>query len=418
MSISKRIEYLVSSGESPIAKEVVDPSGIAKTMRLLPIVPYAGSGNASSHSWLDFFKSIVQMSPTFSACVNKKTGYAFGAPTMVLPDGEHSTAQYFNESISRFGFSGDGGDTLGAFCRDVNKQLETGGFCVARIAVSTVSGQSFCKMSAIPLGMALKVKDVSTGFEGVVISSSFDYQYLRKNKPEILPIFPSFTESNGVLQAAFMFKAGGAVHYGRPPAIACVMPAYEEMLLVSSRIISAKSHFTPRVILEFEGSDPTDQGFPIVDGSSERDGANPDEGKSFVERFTERYTNAGDNPSQVMAIERPIGASPMVVAQIQPMAGHEYHRAISEIARDSILAAHGCTPRFMGFEASSGFSKDAFLNDYVVNMEPVIDLDRRRTLEPLNNVLSILYEMFPTLKVNDGRLHFIEPIYDALKEIK
>lgn len=190
MSISRRIEYLVGVGESPIAKEVVDPIGIAKTMRLLPIIPYAGSGNVSSHGWLDFFKSIAQMSPTFSACISKKTGYAFGTPTVVLPNGEYSNRQYLLENISRFGFTGDGGDTIGAFCRDLNKQLETAGFCVVRIAVSTVSGQSFCKMSAIPLGMGLKIKDPNSRFDGIAVSNSFDYQYLKKNKPEILPIFP------------------------------------------------------------------------------------------------------------------------------------------------------------------------------------------------------------------------------------
>jgi len=415
MSASRRIEKAAAERVvSPIASEVIDPVAIARTMKRFPIVPYAGTSKASSHSWLNFFYSLAQQSVLHAACIRKKSIYAFGVPVLLNESGEEVEEVSLSDALAPFLFSSTQGKGLSNFAKSVNFQLEAIGFCVCIIRVATVAGVTRVSLSEVPAGWGLRMRDPNTGFDGFAISPNFSDDYLRKYPPEILPQFPEFEERDGVFVSASMVSAGGAVNYGRPPAMSASASAFESILNTNYRSSSASSAFVPRLILEFEAGDATTG----PDSSDAGDIAGGEKDSAFAREFVKRYTNKGDDPPSIMVTERPIGAAPVSAIQVNAQANADYFERIQRINDDQVLAAHGCTKRFIGMESAGGFSKDQFLWDYIVNVEPVIDADRNRFLFWLYDILDVIFEAYPALSFAPMRLSFKEPVYDAINEIK
>lgn len=415
MSASRRIEKAVFERVvSPIAAEVIDSPAIARSMRRYPIVPYAGTSKRSAHSWLDFFKSIAQQSVVYAACINKKTIYAFGEPVLIDEGGNDVTGASLTSWLSNFSFSSSIGNGITNFAKCVNVQLETTGFCVCIIRISTVASVTKVSFSEVPSGWGLRLRDKESGFNGFIISPSFDDEYLRQNTPDIIPEFPNFKKNEGTLISASMISAGGAVNYGRPPAMSACASAFESILNTNYRSYSSSNAFVPRLILEFEAGDATTG----PDSSSSSDIANSSSNSNFAQEFVMRYTNKGDDPPSIMVTERPVGASPVTAIQVNPQTGSDYFEKIQNLNDEQIIAAHGCTRRFLGFESAGGFSKEHFLWDYVVNVEPVIDADRKRFLDWFQSILDELFVMYPALSFLPMRFSFREPIYEAIREIK
>lgn len=413
MSASRRIEKAAFERViSPIAAEVTDSAAIARSMKRYPIVPYAGSSKSSSHAWLDFFKSLAQQSVIHAACIRKKTTYAFGEAILVDEKGNEFVDE-LKEALSAFSFSSSIGTGISNFAKSVNAQIEATGFCVCIIRVSTVASVTKVSFSEVPSGWGLRFREANSGFDGFIISPSFEDEYLKKNEPELLPEFPSFKERDGVLISAAMLNAGGGVNYGRPPAIAACASAFESILNTTFRSYSSANAFVPKLILEFEAGDATTG--PESSSSSDIAGSLP--ANDFAQEFVKRYTNKGDDPPSIMVTERPVGASPVTAIKVEPQTGADYFEKIQKLNDDQVIAAHGCTHRFLGFESSGGFSEQQFLWDYVVNVKPVIDADRKRFLDWLHNILDKIFAMYPAISFYPLKISFREPIYEAIRGI-
>ena len=91
---------------------------------------------------------------------------------------------------------------------------------------------------------------------------------------------------------------------------------------------------------------------------------------------------------------------------------------MGEQAAQKIMEAHECTLRFMGRDASNGFSKDAFSLDYVVNMAPVIASERERLLVFLNQIITVVWTMTGNEALNQYSLWFTDLLPASLTTIE
>ena len=108
----------------------------------------------------------------------------------------------------------------------------------------------------------------------------------------------------------------------------------------------------------------------------------------------------------------------MFVFQVAPNTNEKWYKETGAMSESYILGAHGATLRFMGKDAANGFSTDAFVSDYVMNMEPVINDLRTTVMVFSNSILSVAWEALGMQQMNDISLSFQTPIQSAIDEYK
>jgi hypothetical protein len=132
----------------------------------------------------------------------------------------------------------------------------------------------------------------------------------------------------------------------------------------------------------------------------------------------DNYTNKGDDPSSVIITARPNGGRPMFVFQIKPNTNENWYKVTGEMSEQRILRAYGLTLRFMGFDASTGFSSDTFIADYVMNVEPVLNEKRNTLMNFTNGILTIIWDIAGLSELNQYSLNFKSPIASQIEQFK
>ena len=177
-------------------------------------------------------------------------------------------------------------------------------------------------------------------------------------------------------------------------------------------IRQSAGNFVGQLIIEVEDDDPTNNP-AINDDDAKRAGFD-----SFVDRMEENYTNKGDDPSSVIVTARPAGGRPMFVFQVKPNTNENWYKVTGEMNEQRILRAHGLTLRFMGFDASTGFSSDTFIADYVMNVEPVLNEKRNTLMSFVNKILTAIWETAGREELNQYALNFRSPIASQIEQFK
>jgi len=126
----------------------------------------------------------------------------------------------------------------------------------------------------------------------------------------------------------------------------------------------------------------------------------------------------GDDPSSFMIFARPMGGRPLFVFQVSPNTNENWFKVMGDEKRGEIMRGEGCTLRFLGFEAANGFSTDAFVDDYVFNMEPVIYNNREAITNFFNQIVSEVWRITGNENLNQYSVTFGSPIEMQLAEYK
>ncbi len=211
----------------------------------------------------------------------------------------------------------------------------------------------------------------------------------------------------------FHLKNGDNSWYGRPESAGADLYKYREVQDAMYLVKQAGANFTGQLIIEVEDDDP-EYAAAIEDESAKHVGF-----AGFADRFEQNYTQKADDPQSVLVTARPYGSKPMFVFQVSPNTNQDWYKVTGEIAEQKITRAHGCTPRFMGFEVANGFSQDVFVSDYVMNMEPVINSLRDEITGISNDALSVAWlELLNKPEMNEISISFMPPIQMAIEQYK
>lgn len=411
---------VISEIEDPIPKEIRDTSEVSNVIEKWKLVPYAGTDKYTGHSTLAWYLMLAKLSPTNGGAIDKLAKYTVGGRGVFIrsenPDydiGEESqplTQQEkiaYEQAITEF-IDFEGG--VRNFHRLLVWGYKSTGNAWVEMSIVTVQGQTRVSFRYIRQTNVMYLKTGPDEMRMGVISPIWSEAYLRKNEPRVIPLYPNFTVKDGAQKTLFHLKAGDNNWYGRPDSQSGDLYKYREVQDAMYIIKQAANNFTGQIIMEVEddGADPA-----IDEAGAWQAGFD-----SFADRMIENYTQRGKDPMSVFVTSRAFGAKPMFVFQVAPNTNQTWYKETGAMSQDFILGAHGCTLRFMGKDAANGFSTDAFVSDYVMNMEPVINDLRTTIMVFSNNILSVAWEALGLIELNDISLTFKSPIQSQVEQYK
>lgn len=414
--------------DNPIPAEITDERDIEKLFEEWKLVPFATRDKRTGHALLHWYLMLAQLSPMNAACIEKLKKYVVGSRAFVerredsdFDTGEESRAvttaesrRYYNAMTEMVEF--DGG--LRRFAQSVQWSYDATGNAFVEVSFSVVNGQHRFKAKYRKTTEVLYKWTKPGEVRSVAISPVWALDYLKKFPPKVLPVSEKGQEpvwlkdENGVFRTVFHLKAGGNKWYGRPESEGADLYKYREVQDSVYLIRQAAGNFVGQLIVEVEDDDPTNN--PAVnDEDAKRNGFD-----SFVDRMEQNYTNKGEDPSSVIVTARPVGSRPMFVFQVKPNTNENWYKVTGEMSEQKILRAHGLTLRFMGFDASTGFSSDTFIADYVMNVEPVLNEKRNTLTGFINGILTAIWQTAGREEMNDFSINFRSPIGSQIEQFK
>lgn len=409
---------------NPIPGETTDDDSLTKLFEKWKLVPYAGRDQYTGDSLLVWYLMLAQLSPTHGACIRKKINYAVGGRVVLTrsedPDfdiGEEKSPLSMAEketyllNIKKF-ITWTGG--IKKVHRNIAWQFETNGNSFVELSFSKVLDQPRVSIKAHKTTHVKYKLTEPDEMRVVGISPVWTDKYLKKHPPRFVPIFPNFSiDDDGVQRTVFHLNETDNKWYGRPNSESGSLYMYRELQDAIYLIKQSAGNFVGQLIIEVEDDDP--ETAPAID-----DDEAAEEGfeGGFAERLERNFTNKGDDPQSVLVTARPYGSRPMFVHQISPNTNENWYKTTGEISEHKVLRAHGCTLRFMGFDAANGFSTDAFVSDYVMNMEPVINTLRDTITSFTNRILTICWELVGDENMNDISIDFAAPIEKEIQRFR
>lgn len=414
---------------NPIPSEISDTSDIERLFAELKLVPFATREKKTGHALLHWYLMLAQLSPMNAACIEKVKKYVVGSRAIVerredseFDTGEERQAVSAGESV-RFRdtlnevVTFDGG--IRKFHQNLQWSYDATGNAYVQVSYSEINGQFRFSVKYRKTTEVLYKVTKPGEMRVVAISPVWTFDYVRKNPPILIPVTDPDSEivnwgadENGVLHTVFHLKAGQNTWYGRPESEGADLYKYREVQDSLYTIKQSAGNFVGQLIIEVEDDDPGNNP-AINDEEAQRAGFD-----SFVERMEENYTMKGDDPSSVIVTSRPAGGRPMFVFQIKPNTNENWYKVTGEMSEQRILRAHGLTLRFMGFDASTGFSSDTFIADYVMNVEPVLNEKRNTLLGFTNKIITKIWQTAGMEEMNEFSINFRSPIASQIEQFK
>lgn len=420
----------IFEARNPLPEQITDTGKVSKIFETLKLVPYAGAEKRTGHKLLQFYMDLARLSPTHAACIEKIKTYVVGSKAMFerAEDPEYETGteekpMTLQESTRYMQALKDVVMFEGGVC-DYHKQVlqssKESGDAFVEVTISTINGRTKAYLKPLKREMVLYKATKPGEQRAVAISPSWDQVFLKANPPRILPCYvPNgeqvdsvFVEQNGVLRAVFHYKIGNGYWYGRPDSQGADIYKYREMQDSIYVTKQSGSNFLGQVFIEVEDDDPV-SGSAIDDEAAKRSGFS-----NFANRIEENYTMRGEDPQSVFVSARPIGSRPMSVHQIKPNTNENWYKVTGEINEQKIVRSHNLTLRFMGFDVSNGFAADAFIADYVMNVEPVINDLRHGLMAFTNAILTHVWSEAGMEEMNQYSITFESPIKGRIEEYK
>lgn len=409
--------------ENPIPAEITDLRDVQRMFTEFKLVPFATRNKQTGHALLYWYLMLAQLSPMNAACIEKIKKYVVGSKAIVErsedPDfdtGEEkqqvSTADStrYRDAMNEL-VTFEGG--IRKFHQNLIWSYDATGNAYVECSYSEVNGQFRFNLKYRKTTEVLYRATLPGEMRKVAISPVWDYDYLKKFPPVVIPLAPNWSvDENGVFRTVFHLKAGQNTWYGRPESEGADLYKYREVQDSVYVIRQSAGNFVGQLIIEVEDDDPTNNP-AINDEDAQRAGFD-----SFVERMEQNYTNKGEDPSSVIITARPAGGRPMFVFQIKPNTNENWYKVTGEMSEQRILRAYGLTLRFMGFDVSTGFSSDTYIADYVMNIEPVLNEKRQTLMGFTNGILSTIWEIAGRAELNQFSLTFKSPIQSQIEQFK
>lgn len=380
--------------ENPIPAQIADSEDIRRTYKNYPFVPYAGTQPAPQDAFLMLLKLLSKNAPTLGACITSIKRYAFAGDFKVIQyDGEFITkldsdqSNYF-QFINSIDINTDAvRNPLKTYVKSLYDNWKECGNYFLIVKVSDTDGEvssriirkdpEFCRYLATPIDDPKQI----------AISLNWDYDYLVRHEPEVIPVYPYYTEENGVKSTIIHVKQGNGIWYGRPDWIAAWLAAYSEYQNALYMIKEARNDFRTRAIIETELGSTENFGLFTDEESAQEAGFD-----SAADRLEHNVTMVGGDPQYLLPIERPYGAQPMKVHEFQSNQTHQKFKATNEINEKFIIRCNEWSQKLIDSMGASGLMGNVFMEDIAAKEMSVLPDVRNDVLSGLNTAFSTIAE--------------------------
>lgn len=340
------------------------------------IIPYFGYNDHSSHIVLQYFADLYQWSPTNRACINAIRDYAFRGNIRLKKStvggfdlGEqniYATSSEVQGVIETFTKLGMSATDISELTRQLYINLAVFGNLYLRLTIKTIAGVSRVYLESIPAQNAAYQleKDANGNLvdmpeRKIVVSESFEKQYLAKFPPKTYHIYPYWSElDKGEYSTVFHIKnqTDKSPYYGRPDSISSYLWQYLEYYIADKAVTISRQDFVALYLLfseaPLQNNDETDDDF---------------EGWTAALKGLTTMSNSG-KASTLANLRYPNGTEKPHLEKLDIKLDTEDFRVKLEKAASKIIQSHGWFAELLGEQiAKNGIGKDsALLTTYTV----------------------------------------------------
>ncbi len=339
---------------SPILNEVKDNDELANFFREWAVVPFFGNNEASSDSFLNFLIKLSEISSTTGSSVQRRSDFTCGGfelhkgratgftnfrrPASSLKE---SYVEFCLEFIDRI-TGNEGIAYLQDAAENVNNNLDVVGNGYFEVVLSKVAGEPFAKINYYDATELRYLVSERNDPKRLLVSPCFEWWYMVKNRPSVVPVYPLIEEVEGVQRTIIPIKHNwiGRYWYGLNTSISSVYYQYLEWQNADYLTKETNSRFTGKILFDYEvHQDDTDEDLD-----------------EFEANFDKTFTVKGLARTYVLS-GRPSGSDPVSVTQFKANTNEKFHETLQRISEDKIIASFNWYTRLL-YDRHSGLGGD------------------------------------------------------------
>lgn len=424
MARRNRKKFRFSSPDSPIPVEIQDAGELKRFFKSYSevFVPYRGTDEFTSHSLQSFLISLCDLSPTQGAVIRSKKSFAFGGkidivkrldPVFNLENNSEASSpekSEFYEFVKLINLFGPGNLKINfrEFAQWRLQDLESNGNFYFEIIEAETLGQKMFTVVIHPPNHCLYLATEKGEQRYIAISPIWTLDYLNRKRPDVLPVYPTFTTAKNGVRRSIVHNRTGGIWYGLPGSISSMLSQYQEFQDRDYKSKQTKGKFMGDALIEVEGDNP--EHFRNNDEDGEDD---------TITRIEENYTNKGDDPQSVVMMTRPYGSKQAYVYQFTPNTNESWFKENGALTENDILKSHSWPKRFLGQDAATGISTNIFLDQFEIHSVTTIREMQESAGDVVNNtVLAEAMEFFEREDLSEFGLEYSSPFKFMLQERK
>lgn len=399
---------------NPIETEIRDITEIQKLHKDWKFVPYAGTMDNSGDALRMFLASMAYLSATHGACISSKKTISFGKMMVRRRQNEDFTFGVDEETPNAQALSylefAEAINMDGKSIKDLALEFhedweEQGDQFIEIVATTTLGVRTYSLFRHRPENC--KYLATAKGEQRfIAISPIWKDAYLRKNPPDVLPLFPVFDDKGGTMRTIMHRRNGKNEWYGRPPAFGSWIFQYREYQDSSYLVKISNNNFTGQLIVEVEDDSPqqTEEDARKAGFASEAD------------RIAANFTAQSDDPMTVWYMTRPFGSRAAFVHDIKPNTTQEFYKVMGEISERMIIRSHNWSKRLMEAEEAGGLSTNVFM-DVLKSRLPVIANIQENAVALLNRAIQAISILDGKSDFQNLGVKFISPYQEIIDQM-
>jgi len=384
---------------NPIPLEITDPDDIKRTFHNYPFIPYAHLDHNSAQGLLVWLNSMRFLSPTHGSCITSLHTYSLGLPLSVVKQTnsdfdlseniEGAKLQSFVDYITDVQ-SFEYGQSLKTIATENFLSLKDNGNIYVEVRISKLLGKENLNIIPLPTERVCYVKPEGKSHTRYVgISHQWDYGYITRYPPRILPVYPAYQmEDENTLTTVIHVKNPTQNLYGRPDWLSAFISVYREFQDNNYLVKQTANNFMGQALIELEEAQQNDSSI-LDDTEAQKAGF-----ENAAHRFEANFMAKSDDPQTVVLLSRPYGAKNAFVYQFKPNTSETFYKTMSELEEIDIIRAHQWSKRFLGENQTQGFSKDVFVDELKVKEVAVLPYLRFMSLDPINKAIDLALQFF------------------------
>lgn len=367
----------------PLDDELKDSEKAKRLYKDLCYIPFYEGSDVT----LKFFEKMSKLSPTHGACLSNIKDYVLGGEFTVSKKRNGVSRPNKDYSVDETQFNGywdfvesfTSGDELMECGEDVYNNISTYGNDFLEVIRTEVDNTKYLFYKSHPADSCRYVSTEKGEMKLVLISPIWDLEYIRKNPPDIIPVYPFFTEESGNTSRTLIHtknKSAGRQWYGDPMGIASLFFWFLDYQLGYYAVDGYFNKWIATIFFETFGDEEDE----------DNDG-------SFGDAIEDTFTQKGKNRKRVMH-RNTSGDKETKIHEFSPHTEEGFHQAMKEIAEAEVYKGHKWHPVLMQSTPGSLGQSNEFREIAKNKDKTVIKPWQNKILSPLRIMFRIAEEWF------------------------